>query len=95
MTTLPQNWSHQTTKTRWDRRPKMHPEIERLMVREHQNALLEQADAERLASSARRDRPGRVVDCSAPAWRRAVGSAAIELGVWLSGGSIDPASELR
>lgn len=74
----------------------MHPETARLLAREHQKAFLREADAHRLAAtSSGRERTPRASDRSAPAWRRVIGWAAIDLGVWLAGGWIDAAPDLR
>lgn len=74
----------------------MHPETARLLARDHEQTLLREAAADRLAATARgRDRAPRGSDRSAPAWRRVIGWATIDLGVWLAGGWIDAASDCR
>lgn len=68
----------------------MHPEMARLLARERQEELLGRARREQLAATARSGR-GEADDRggSGRDWRAAVGSAVIDLGLWLAGGRIE------
>jgi hypothetical protein len=65
-------------------------------MRSRQEALLDEARRERLAATARgrRSQAG-TIDGSRQAWRRAIGSVVIDLGIRLAGGSAEPATDLR
>ena len=67
----------------------MHPDTMQRLVKIHQDELIGQAENER---AARRTPASVSPSGSVPAWRRALGWAAINLGVRLSGGPVGPAS---
>lgn len=74
----------------------MHPATMMLLAQGHQNALLDEARGERLATTA----GGRLRCRSGPdgcgrTWRMFVGAAVIDLGTWLAGGRIEPLSDPR
>jgi hypothetical protein len=74
----------------------MNPETMRLIVQDHQNALLDEARGERLAAMARcRRRREAAVNGSGRALRSAAGSALVAFGLWLSGSQIETAVNRR